>query len=540
MKIPKELDLRESFYDDLVMKCTASRETRQEQYGMLRYYYLFGRGPDEPDTPYNKIYSHIDTLTSFLFASETTKFSIHLAEGTPEEEYFRVKPLNRAVNDCWLDSNSDQVFSQALTWSLVFNSMFCKLRVTATKGKPVEITPFAVDPASFGVLREDLPFTDRQEAMVHSYYTTRSQLDIDLKDHPQKDVILENLTATTVSMEQADGLSRILLTATTPAITGNVNENLNLIMDYIPKVDEELVGMNELWVWDDDFHDYRVVTRTTNGMTIYDRKNFFLDGEHPFVQICPSPLYSYYYGASEVAGMTGLQKWRNERTQQIKKLLDRQVNPPTAMTGWMGLLEEKQYAAFNEGSYLSTDSMQAKIDRFAPEMPTDIFMEVREIDAMFAERSGLQNILMGKGETGVRSGRQTSELARLSSARIKKRALIVEDALEKMATMYLKIMQKYDPTEYRDEKSQPFVAEQFTKNYVVKVDAHSNSPLFIEDQKQLAVEMLEAHAIGRERFVQMLDPPDKELILRELKVIEAKEDAARKQEQAMEQQKESK
>ena len=236
-------------------------------------------------------------------------------------------------------------------------------------------------------------------------------------------------------------------------------------------------------------------------------------------------MYSYYWGNSEVAGMTGLQQWRNERVMQIKKLLDLQVCPPTALTGYMGLLEEKQYSAFSQGGFLSTDGMQTKIERFAPELPTDLFAIIHEIDASFAERSGLQNILMGKSEVGVRSGKQTSELARLSSARIKKRALVIEDSLEKMATLYLKCMQKYDTKEYRDDKDTPFVADQFTHTYVVKVDAHSNSPLFVEDMHSLASEMLQMGAITKERYIEMIDPPGKEILLRELKEAEAKAQA---------------
>ena len=534
MIIPKNIDDRDSLYDDLIQKCTATQQDRAQNYAVLRHYYLFGRGQEEEETPYNKIYPHIDTLTAFLFASETTKFSIHLPSGEPETEYSRLKPLNRAVNDDWLASNADQVFSQSLTWSLVYNSMFIKL-----VGRGSELFPFVIDPSSFGVLREDLPFTDRQEAMTHSYYTTLSQLTKDLESHPQKKAILESATASPVEEGNPSGLERILLTSSTPTMSGNVNSELNANIDYIPKVDEPLIRLHELWVWNDDTGDYQVATRIENGLTVYDRpgEKLFLKGENPFIQICANPMYSYYWGASEVAGMIGLQKWRNERVQQIKKLLNLQVKPPTAMTGWMGLLDEKQYAAFSEGSYLSTDSMQSKVERYEPKMPPDLFAEIREIDAAFAERSGLQNILMGKGEVGVRSGRQTSELARLSSARIKKRALIVEDALEAMATLYLKYKQKYDKTKYLDDQGNPFIAEEFSSHYVVKVDAHSNSPLFVEDQHALAAEMLQVHAISRERYIEIISPPDKELILRELKVIEKQEAEQQKQQMQIEQQK---
>ncbi len=521
MKIPTDAGLRQGFYEDLIVKCTASQEERSEDYGTLRHYYLFGRAPDGDETPYNKIYPHIDTLAAFLFASETTKFSIHLTADEEEMEYTRVKVLNRAINDSWLDSNADQVVSQAIIWSLVYNSMFVKL-----VGRGAEINPFPVDPGCFGVLREDVPYTDRQEALVHSFYTTKSQLEVDLENHPQKAKILADLQSAPVTNERPDGLSRLIMSATTPNVVGNVNGNFSSQADYLPRVAEDLIKMYELWVWDNDAGDYRVVTLGENGTVIYDRKNFFVKGEHPFIQFCPNPMYSYYWGSSEVAGMTGLQQWRNDRVRQIQKLLNLQVKPPTALTGFMGLLEEKDYSAFSEGSFISTDGMQTKVERFAPDMPRDLFEVIHEIDASFAERSGLQNILMGKSETGVRSGKQTSELARLSSARIKKRALIVEDSLEKMATLYLKYIQKHDPREFLDDSDNPFVAEQFTHQFTVKVDAHSNSPLFIEDQKALAAEMLEMGVISKERFLDMLDPPEKEILRRELKVLEAQQQKA--------------
>jgi hypothetical protein len=175
----------------------------------------------------------------------------------------------------------------------------------------------------------------------------------------------------------------------------------------------------------------------------------------------------------------------------------------------------------------------AKIEEFKPEIPSDLFREIGMIDEMFAEQSGLQNLLQGKGESGVRSGRQTSELARLGSARIKKRSLTIEDCLEKLSTLYLKWMQVYDEKVYKAEDGLKFAASQFTKSYVVKVDGHSNSPLFVEDHKSMAGELLEAKAINRARFVEMLDPPGKEIILTELKEIEKKEaEAAKAQAQA--------
>jgi hypothetical protein len=148
---------------------------------------------------------------------------------------------------------------------------------------------------------------------------------------------------------------------------------------------------------------------------------------------------------------------------------------------------------------------------------------IREVDAMFAEASGITSVLSGRGETGVRSQGHASQLARLGSSRAKKRALVIEDSLEKVSTLFLKLIQAYDDTKLIDSEGVPFIAEQFTNNYVVKVDAHSNSPIFTEDLRQLAFNMFKAGAIDKESLIDLLEPPMKQLLKEKLKVMEAKQ-----------------
>jgi hypothetical protein len=117
----------------------------------------------------------------------------------------------------------------------------------------------------------------------------------------------------------------------------------------------------------------------------------------------------------------------------------------------------------------------------------------------------------------VRSAGHASQLARLGSARAKKRALIVEDALERVATLYLKLLQVYDDTHFLDKNGKPFIAEQFTQDYVVKVDSHSNSPIFVEDLKQTAFNMFKAGVIDKEDLLDLIDIPGKQIIKEKLK-----------------------
>lgn len=529
MRIPSNELLREQFYRDLIEKCMVSLQERKGDYASLRSFFLFGSGPDESPTIFNKIYPHIDQLTSFLYSAETTRFSINVGASVPDQEHIKIPRLTLALNDEWLNSNADQVFSSALTWALCFNSTFIKL--VYNNG----IHPYMVEPASIGVLREDTPHTDRQEAIVQTYYITKSELYNRLYSHPKRESIVKRITTSihTKTEDLPEGVDRIIMSQSNPTIYGNVNLDLSGMNRYKARVAEETVKMHELWVWNDDIEDYQCVTMADPDIFIYDRPgaSMFLKGELPFVQICPNPQYDYYWGQSEVQRLVFLQQLRNNRMTEILDLLSKQVNPPTALTGFTGILDEKNFALNRAGGLLASDMPNAKAERLAPDMPSSLFEVIHEVDAMFSEASGISSVLQGKGESGVRSSGHASQLARLGSSRAKKRALIVEDSLEKVATLYLKLMQAYDKTHFKDEENHQFIAEQFTKDYVVKVDAHSNSPIFTEDLRQLAFNLFKAKAIDTESLLDLLEPPMKQLLKDKLKKKMAKQEAQPQQQE---------
>jgi hypothetical protein len=548
MKIPSEDQEREQFYQQVTDDCFASVQRRKTDYDLMKSYFMHGGPPEEPATPYNKIYPHIDTLTAFLFSADSTRFGCHLPVSVHDDEWAKVPQANKAINEEWIDSNGDMVFGQALTWAMVKNTAIIK--VIVRDGKPC---PYIIEPECFGVYREDLNYLDRQEAMAHRYYITRSQLDADLESHPNREKIIASLGTKPMRAADSmpDSLRRIIVTNSsgTPPISpggtirGNGMYNNDSRIDYTAQVSADVVEMVELWVWDDAIADYRVVTRADGNITIYDRQNLFLPammnadeseidqrGEHPFVQICPNPMNGYFWGTSEVSRLVGLQQFRNERIGQIRDLLAKQVNPPVVLFGMFGAVDELDFALNKAGGVLPSQDPMAKVERHKPDIPTDIWQEIHMIDEMFSEASGLQNILMGKGESGVRSGRQTSELARMGSSRIKKRALIVEDSLSSLATKYFKVLRKYgkDRLKMDDKAKTTFILAQMPNDTHVMVDAHSNSPLFSEDQKNLAAQLFEAHAIDRSTLIKMVSPPMMEVMLRDLKKIEANEAAQAK------------
>ena len=83
--------------------------------------------------------------------------------------------------------------------------------------------------------------------------------------------------------------------------------------------------------------------------------------------------------------------------------------------------------------------------------------------------------------------------------------------------------QVFDDREYRedaDAKTQRpgerFIASQFTNDYVVKVDGHSNSPIFVEDQTQIAFELLKVGAITKKRLLELVTVPMREQLIHDL------------------------
>lgn len=539
MKIPTEIGERWEFYQTLSQNCTASRGDRRRQYQQRRNFYMYGcDGGSESMARYNKIYPHLDKLTSFLYSQETTRFATSLGVSVSDLEFRKLGPINRGINDEWNNSNMDIVFGLALLWALVYNSTFIK---------PIwdghNVRPHVIDPHNFSVLREDSPMLASQEAVVHSYYITRSQLFAELQSHPRKEAIMASIVAGPKSTSSnPSALDRIITSASMPNVVGNLDFDLAVVNQYQPKVSEPLIEMQELLAWDDDAEDYRLVTLADPFVCIYDRalgdkgkegKSIFIKGELPFVQVCPLPAYDYFYGYSEVERLVPIQELLNERWEELRHMMSLQAHPPKAFSGFNGITDEIALAFDSPDGQVQSDMPSAKVDSMAPAIPADLFNDIDRLDAMFDDTSGINNVMEGKGEAGVRSSGHASQLARLGSSRVKKRAMIIEDCLEKLATLTLQIKQVFDDREYREEgkDGQKFIAAQFTNDFVVKVDGHSNSPIFVEDQTQIAFELVKVNAITKKRLLELVTVPMREQLIHDLETeIQPAEAAAHQEE----------
>lgn len=563
MKIPdgdKKRDRfkRLDFFIDLIERCSISRVERKEQYTSNRLFWLYGTDGsyENEDTetglgppPGNKIYPHLDLLSGFLYSQDTTRFSVSIGAQVPKVWQAWVPALNEYINDEWHNSNTDITYGLALLYSLVYGSTFIK-----PLWKRNGLYPGIVLPHNFGVLREDVMQLSKQEAFVHWYTITPSQFRNDYSEHPRFEQIFRQLGRTAAGLVEAQqaGIDRIIMSAQDPLSGGGVGVVdwlAQISMNYVPRVREELIEMAELYVWDDSLHDWRIVTVGEPSVAVFDRplKDCgWLKGELAFNQVCPSPDPNYFWGIAEVERLVPLQVYRNKCMAQIDHLQELQAHPPSTAVGFPGDLLELQYAMDTPAGFFNQPDPAGvggtpKAERVTVTIPEDLYARVDRIDQAFEEMSGLPPITQGKNVPGVRSGGHATELAKLGSSRARKRAMIIEDGLEALATLYLKILMRYDdtiltgqvvPGEKQEEK---FIADQFPKDFTVGVDAHSNSPIFVDDQTALAFQLFKAKAITRKRLLQMVPIASRQQVISELEhEIEPQEEAAAKAQRELE------
>ena len=554
MRLPTDLIERRRLCLELIRQCTATRRDRFNFYQTCRNYYLFGSA-DGGGAPYNKIGSTVDTLCSFIYSPDTLRFSLHLGTEAPVDDIAKSVPLSREVTEQWRVSKTHITFGQALRWAQVFGITLMK-----TLWMNNRIRSYMVEPHQFGVLREDVTELADQEAFTHHYTITKTQLEKNLEGNPRKAQILARVgrSSSDEIPELSSGLSRLIIGSPvggipqSVAIPGQMSGTQGGLggggrgpqYDYAPRVDVELIDMCDLYVWDDDEEDYQVVTRGAPDVVIYDRPSNWMGhvkGVAPFGVVRPDfNLYDYFWGDSFVAALASLQDWRTDRTAQIRSILSRQADPPMSITGGVGIASEKLAALRAAGGQVSFPTPNAKVTSHAPTMPSDIFAEMSQIDAMFDDRAGLGHVLQGKGEPGVRSRGQADLMARLGSSRPKERAIAVEESAEEVAGQILRLVQDHSEQRFQAQVQTPdgaheltFTAEQFTRDYEVKVDAHSSSPIFVEDRKHDAITLLEAHAIDRETLLDMFDPPNLQDLKERLKKLEKAELEAKKLEMQM-------
>jgi len=513
-------------HQDVAEACGASRPDRRERNNWYRMWYQRGTDTVGPPARYNKLMSHTDLLTSYLYAPESTQFSILPPVGQRRKWIDQCDVARDEFMSRWRDIGADVLFGELVTWALVYSSAWAKLSVDG-QGEPIL---YYINPSDVGVLREDICQLDRQEAICHWYHLSLPELERRVRGLPHAEEIMKFGRQMSKPGRGDLQFPSIVQQVITTNITGQFPNqqvtgitNLGLLGDEHPNVQEELVELVEVWrkeefPIDKGRHqcvDYEVTTLLGEYVIDGPKRNPVLPyikghpeyaSENPFVAVIPKPMADYFWGRSNLMGLLQLQKWRELRMNQIDQVFELQLDPPRMGIG-MNLTDEKANILRRPGGWASTPIPSGKLEVIRPQIPDDPYKLIEEIDKMFGDDAGIPEILQAVNTSGVRAGDQVSALANIAVGRIRKQALIIEDALEVLATRMFHIMQRNDAHTYETYKGQNFLLSQLPPDSVVKVDAHSASPVYADQRVQTASLLLKAKAIDLPTFVELLNPP---------------------------------
>lgn len=537
----------------LIDRCNSTREDRDRTYQWREKYYLFGTQGYE-NAKYNRLESHLDLVTSFLYAPDHAFFHIAADSNADELDVLKAQALQDDFNEDFQEAGISEIIMMSIPWSLVYDTMIIKQGWNRDRNQWfAELVP----PHNFGVYREDVTDLDSQQCFTHTYFIDYQYAAGKLILAGQREQIERLAVQRTASISQfPEMLQRMIVAGTggsnlAGTIFGQVNPDYSPSATYQPKSEVPVVRFTELWAWDDTCLDYRIFTMIEPDILVGDsmatmeayskatqrtewlfkniertgrspsKSNLFFPGEQPFAKIQPFPKWNYFWGLAHIDKLVGLQEWMLERLDQIADILERQADPARVGSGFMGLSEEKMAAFGGSGTYLFDQLPQAKVEELKPDMPPDIFAEFDRMERMALEASGLTEVISGRSEQGVRSKQHAADLKKSGSGRIKKTALFLEPSIVKIGDIGLKLKQAHDDdtlrTEPDDEGKQHEFLPSEVKRVKMRVDGHSHSPLFGDESRELAVVYRKFGTIDDADFIRMTNPPARDTLLHNLR-----------------------
>lgn len=547
-------------------QCMQSRQMRLQAYSVWRsYLYAGSRDPSSPAI-LNKMGPHADRLHSYLFSPAECRFLAEFGGRADKAWKRREGELGRLLTREFHVGQVDLAVGSAVFWSLVYGAAFVKLGVkTALESTPEADTswvrslwkrgrrqptrgwlpdekrqvfaafdPYVVMPSAMGVFNEAVNGLDRQEVICHRTPITHYELARRLVNTPRAREIMERVKqeqSTRTDDDDQSFMHQVIIGGINPLATSGSptaqQSRVDVFMTTMQpalsqEVTRQLSWLNELWIVDDERGDYTTIQYIEPDILIEGdqiRRNLFIPGHHPFTLIQANDQEGQFWGRSEFSDLWRLQDSIADRLADIIRIGKLQAQPPHAMMGFTGNVEEIKRAFRSPNGLLVSDMPQGKIEKLAPDLPTDAYQNLQELERKFDEVAGFQPVLIGQGEQGVRAGAHAQSLARSASARIRDRALKIERQAAECGRLCFDVLAAKDPTGYGEET---YLLADAPSDLGISVDSHSSSPAFTEDQKNLAFALAKAGAITPEGLLDLVHPP----MVDQLKVMLSEKQAA--------------
>lgn len=549
LRIPEKESEAVELCRELVDECMATSDERGQMYVKAAQYYYAGTC-DARAAINNKVKPFIDRLAGYLYLPQGVRFNTVFNSSEPTDVLERGRTVSQMLTADYRASDADLRFGDAVTWAL---NCGCYLLKHMPDGFGFRVVP--VHPVNFGVLTESIVGLDEQECMCHVSYPTITRLRTILREngHPQAEAIYTKLKETKASQSDQQepsyfhtmvvgGMNPLGEVNATPEAAGMV-QVFPIPTPWRPERRiSQTVKLCELWIKDEkrdgDYTTIQLVypdimiegTNTRNNLMWKRRKDedekkednkrknlSGIPGHHPFVKVEADITPGYFWGRSAIADVQMLQDMVNKRLRDLKVMWDRNAAAPYAFSGFQSITEEQYYKLISEGGFINDPNPNAKATRLNEPPPPGYLEELEFIWKMFDEQGGFTPVLTGQGEPGVRAGVHAQTLVRTSSPGLIDPATRIERQLAESGFLCVKLMQDRDPHVYNTDNGTQFTLQQLPDDFQVEVDSHSASPAFAEDSRQIAIALARAQAVDAEDLIEMLHPPNAELLLARLR-----------------------
>lgn len=532
---------------DIIEICRNDAGTRAAYYRQLNMIIETGKS-DGTRSLINLLYSVIDRLSSFLFSPSGIQFSVDFENEYDDETLARGNVAARLVSRSWERSDTDVRFAQGVFESLKYGACFLKQwpRQDGTDKIP-NYKSSLVMPWQFGVYRPDSNNLDEQPAMVETVMLTLPEVWRRIWHMPDAKNLFDRIKQHSAPGDSSDTSNSFFhqVLSTAPIQTGvsgaprpvpggivqlSTDPNFSGLS---PANAAPMVQMHELWLWDgDDYTTIQIIEPDILIAPRYRRSNLLIGGDHhsglhPYTLIQPNQTHGNIWGRAEIADLIEPQQMLSTTAADIKRLFGVQVDKILAFSGGDGITDEK-YDQFRAAGFLDM-GQGADVKDLTPRFPPEALPLLDKLVQMIEMISGFDNMLSGRGESGVRSGVQSNPMMKAAGSRLKDRSLIVERQCAAAADLRLSLMEAKDGRNYWTDAKKPqetsFLLSDLPDDCRVVVDGHSSSPIFEADHENLVIEGFKMQLVDPISAIEQLPFMNKDLIIARRRAAEEKQQA---------------
>ena len=520
--------------------CRYDQGNRRAYYQQLNTIVELGRVSGEKSL-INLLFRILDRLSSHLCSPAELRFGMDYEIGHPAEVMKRGTTAAGLVGRVWERRNFDTKFAQGVFESLKYGSAIFKQwpKQEGEDRLPV-YNASLVMPWQFGVYKPDVDSLDSQPAMCESIPITLPEVWRRIYHMPDAYTLFERIKAHATP----GGPDSLSANSTHPVLSSarlqtGVNGGGLSMPGGIVNIGSDPTGarpngqsyaptviLNEVWLWNEQDYATIQIIEPDVLVTRFKRSNMLVPGQnsglHPYTLIQPNQVHGNIWGRSELEDLIEPQGFLSTTASDVQRLFGVQVDKFLGISG-DGITDEA-YSAAKMAGFLNTGA-GATVQDLTPRFPPEAIPLIEKIIQIMEMLSGFDNLLSGKGQTGVRSGEQSNPMMKAAGAPLRDRSLVVERQLASAADLTLSIMEAKDGRFYWTDPDQPtdtaFLLSDLPDDRHVTVDGHTSSPVFADDHESLVLDGLKLGLVDEESAIEQLPFQNKSVLLARLKAKQA-------------------